>query len=90
MRMTGQCDFCHQSGNWEAGIFHDQADVKGRPKHWAAAFPTNVENLPAGCTFRPEDLEKHQVETAVACPQCVRHANASFTPKPKATAPKAA
>lgn len=81
MRMKGVCDFCETEGDWEAGIFYDQKDVKKRPKDWAAAFPSNMERLPEGCTFRTEDCEKYGVETALACPKCCRRKNDKFTPK---------
>ena len=72
MRIESTCDFCGKSGNWEAGLFDKQSDVKDRPKDWAAIFPANVKHMPKGSTFSPESLKQHRVETACACPDCAR------------------
>ena len=81
MRMEGTCDFCGKEGDWDAGLFEKQANVKARPNDWAALFPSNVEQLPPGCNFSADSLKHHSVETACACPRCVRTPNARFVPR---------
>lgn len=72
MRIEGQCDFCHSTGDWEAGLFSERKAAKTRPQDWAALFPYNKAKLPETCTFSPESLEKHGIETRLACPKCYR------------------
>jgi hypothetical protein len=72
MKIEGECDFCGKHGDWEAGMFDRQRDALVRPKEWAALFPWSRKTMPKGCTFDTTTLEKFDVKTRFACPNCFR------------------